>query len=176
MKKVLCLFAHPNPAGSRANSLILRQLQTLPQITIHNLYEMYPEFDLDVEREQKALADHDILMLQHPFYWYNMPPLLKLWMDLVLEYDFAYGPKGKALQGKEMFLSITTGGAASSYQPSGYNNFPIEAFFPSYIQTANLCGMKWLPPMVLHHSLRVSDQDLEAHARKVRERVMEITE
>lgn len=29
--------------------------------------------------------------MQHPFYWYSTPALLKEWQDLVLEHGWAYG-------------------------------------------------------------------------------------
>ena len=176
MKRVLCLYAHPNPESSRANRQIVEALRSFEFVTVHPLYEIYPEFYIDVKREQALLLEHDVLMLQHPFYWYSMPPLLKLWLDAVLEYGFAYGPKGTALQGKEVFLSITTGGPFESYSPQGYNNFTIEDFFPPYIQTASLCGMKWREPAVLHHALKISDQQLKDHSQRLSELVQRIAQ
>lgn len=171
MKKVLCIYAHPKPNSSQANRYILERLKQMPNITIHPIYEVYPEFYIDVKAEQKLLLEHDVLLLQHPFYWYSMPPLLKLWFDAVLEFNFAYGPNGKALVGKDFFLSITTGGPQSSYAPTGYNSFTIESFFPPYEQTARLCGMQWHPPLVLHHALGVAENELKQHASLVCERL-----
>jgi putative NADPH-quinone reductase len=39
-----------------------------------------------------------------------MPPLLKLWCDEILRRDFAFGPDGSHFQGKDLLISITTGG------------------------------------------------------------------
>jgi putative NADPH-quinone reductase len=175
VKKTLCIYAHPNHGGSRANRWITQQLALLPNLTFRSLYEIYPEFYIDVEAEKKLLVEHDLLVFQHPFFWYSMPPLLKLWLDEVLEMGFAYGQGGHALRGKDFLLSITTGGPAESYSPSGYNSFPIESFFPAYEQTAKLCGMKWHQPVVLHHSKKVSEDVLAAHAEKVRDRILEIS-
>jgi len=171
MKKVLCLFAHPNTQRSRANRRIIESLQGLPNVTVRAIYDLYPEFYIDVKKEQEILLSHDALFLQHPFYWYSMPPLLKLWMDTVLEYDWAYGPKGDKLKGKDFLLSLTAGGPLDSYGADGYNRFPMEAFFPPYEQTARLCGMKWHKPSVLHHSTKVDDEKLLRHAELVRDRV-----
>jgi glutathione-regulated potassium-efflux system ancillary protein KefG len=175
MKKVLCLFAHPNLRHSRANRRILESVQGLPGATVRVLYDLYPEFYIDVKKEQELLLAHDALFLQHPFYWYSMPPLLKLWMDLVLEYNWAYGPEGKALAGKDFLLSITAGGPLDSYTSTGYNAFPIEAFFPPFEQTARLCGMKWHQPSVLHHSTKVGGEALLRHGESVRDRVAALT-
>ena len=181
MRKVLFLFAHPNPGRSRANRRILESLRGLPGVTVRSLYDLFPEFYIDPRPEQELLAAHDALVLQHPFYWYSMPPLLKLWLDTVLEYGWAYGgagpggaPGGKgaqALKGKDFLLSITAGGPLDSYRAEGYNTFPIEAFFPPYEQTARLCGMRWHKPLVLHHSTRVPDSALLHHAELVRDHV-----
>lgn len=175
MRKVLCLYAHPNPGRSRANRRILESLQGLPGVTVRPLYDLFPEFYIDPRPEQELLAAHDALVLQHPFYWYSMPPLLKLWLDTVLEYGWAYGSVGgestQALKGKDFLLSITAGGPLDSYRADGYNTFPIEAFFPPYEQTARLCGMRWHKPLVLHHSTRVPEATLLRHAENVRDHV-----
>lgn len=171
MKKVLCLFAHPSSQRSRANRAIIESVRGLPGLTFHPLYDVYPEFYIDVKKEQELLLSHDVLYVQHPFYWYSMPPLLKLWLDCVLEFGWAYGPGGRALEGKDFFLSITAGGPLDSYAPEGYNRFPVSAFFPPYEQTARLCGMRWHSPAVLHHSTKAPGDTLIRHGELVRDRI-----
>ena len=61
------------------------------------LYAAYPDFMIDVKREQQLLLDHDIIVLQHPFYWYSSPAIIKEWLDLVLENGWAYGTGGSNL-------------------------------------------------------------------------------
>jgi glutathione-regulated potassium-efflux system ancillary protein KefF len=100
-----------------------------------------------------------------------MPPLMKLWLDEVLAFGWAYGPEGTALQGKDLWLVTSTGGADDSYQPSSYNRYHFEAFMPAYEQTATLCGMRFLPPMALHGAHRVSGDELSAHAQTLAERL-----
>lgn len=168
MRRVLFQFAHPTPQRSRANRAILEAIRAhLPNVTVNDLYAKYPRFDVDVKAEQDLLLDHDNIFFQHPFYWYSMPPLLKLWMDEVLEWNFAYGPDGNRLRGKGFHLSITTGGSAEAYRSQGVNRFSIETFFPVYDQTAYLCGMKWHSPLVLFHAAKVSDEDLQGHVNRV---------
>ena len=176
VKKTLFLFAHPNMQLSRANRQIAEAMVGAPNVTFRSLYDIYPEFFIDVKAEQDLLREHDSLVLQHPFYWYSMPPLLKLWFDTVLEFGFAYGDGGQALAGKNFLLSITAGGPLDSYRNDGYNYFPVSAFFPPYEQTARLCGMRWHEPIVLHHSTRVSESALGAHGAEVRRRVLALSE
>jgi glutathione-regulated potassium-efflux system ancillary protein KefF len=70
-----------------------------------------------------------------------------------------------------LWLVASSGGAEESYQPSGYNRYHFEAFMPPYEQTAALCGMRFLPPMVLHGAHRVDPAELESHARTLAERL-----
>ena len=97
MAKVLILFAHPALEKSRVNKRLIRAVENIDNITLHDLYEEYPDFDVDIKREQKLLTEHEVIILHHPFYWYSTPALLKQWEDLVLEHGWAYGSKGKRL-------------------------------------------------------------------------------
>jgi putative NADPH-quinone reductase len=98
--RVLILFAHPALERSRVNRVLIRDLDQLDGVTFHDLYEAYPDFDVDVAREQALLLEHDTIVLQHPFYWYSTPALIKQWEDLVLQHGWAYGHEGNALRGK----------------------------------------------------------------------------
>ena len=93
-----------------------------------------------------------------------MPPLMKLWLDDVLAFGWAYGPGGTALAGKDLWLALTTGGPEDSYRPDRYNRYFFDAFLPPYEQTAALCGMRFLPPLVLHGAHRLAPAALAAHA------------
>ena len=150
MSKVLILFAHPAFQKSRAQKHLVAATHSLDEVTFHDLYEAYPDFNIDVPHEQQLLRDHDLIVLQHPFYWYSCPALLKEWLDLVLEYGFAYGHQGTALEGKKMLTVITTGGSQDAYCSDGYNRFTIRQFLAPFEQTAVLCGMRYLPPYVVH--------------------------
>jgi len=99
-QRVLVLFAHPAVHHSRVQRALVTAARTVADITIHDLYDAYPDFDIDVAREQALLVSHDVIVWQHPFYWYSTPPLVKQWEDLVLEHGWAYGRDGNALQGK----------------------------------------------------------------------------
>ncbi|MEB3211578.1 MAG: NAD(P)H-dependent oxidoreductase, partial [Leptolyngbyaceae bacterium] len=124
--RVLVLFAHPALEKSRINRYLFTAIQKLEDVTCHDLYEAYPNFHIDVEREQKLLLEHDIIVFQHPLYWYSSPAILKEWQDLVLEYGFAYGHEGTALHGKKFLTAITTGGTRDAYCRQGYNVYSIR--------------------------------------------------
>jgi glutathione-regulated potassium-efflux system ancillary protein KefG len=157
--KVLILFAHPKFERSLNQSMLVKSIPSLPEITFHDLYEKYPDFDIDIEFEQKLLLENNIIIWQHPFYWYSAPPLLKQWIDLVLSFGWAYGPGGTALQGKVIFNAITAGGIRTAYDKEGHNRFTINQLLSPFDQTAYLCKMIYLPPFVIHGTHRIGDNE-----------------
>lgn len=152
MQSILILFAHPRYENSLVQRALLTAAQELPFVRVHDLYEEYPDFEIQIRREQALLQEYDIIVWQHPFYWYSAPPLLKQWIDLVLEYGWAYGKGGTALQGKRVFNCISAGGSYEVYQHTGRNRFTINEFLRPFEQTATLCLMQYLPPFVVHSS------------------------
>src|SRR5688572_1463979 len=128
MAKVLVLFAHPLLEKSRIHSRLAAAAKKVPGVTFHDLYEVYPDFEIDIHEEKALLLEHDIIVLQHPFYWYSAPPIIKQWLDLVLEYGWAYGRGGVALTGKFALQVISAGGKKELYSADGKNRFTFRQF------------------------------------------------
>ncbi len=169
MANILVLTAHPQLEHSRATGALMQaalQLQTQDpgRVLVRDLYATYPDYSIDVAAEQSLLQSCQLLVWLQPVHWYGMPPLLKLWLDEVFAFGWAYGPGGDALAGKSLWLAASTGGPETSYRPDGYNRYFFDAFLPPYEQTAALVGMRWLPPLLLHGAHRAPAADLEAHA------------
>lgn len=168
-RRVLLVYAHPAIGRSRANRALLAAARTVEGLTLHDLYDAYPDFDVDVAREQELLAAHDVLVLQHPFFWYSTPALVKQWEDLVLEHGWAYGSKGNALRGKWWMQAVTAGGPETSYCSEGRNRFSIRSLLRPLEQTARLCGMRYLPPFLVQGTHGIDDAGLAEHAREYAE-------
>jgi len=168
---IYVLAAHPNWRESRVNRRLFDMAQGATGVMVQDLYARYPDYDIDVAAEQAGAQAAQLLVLLHPVQWYSMPALLKLWLDEVLAYGWAYGPGGQALQGKDLWLVASTGGPESSYHPQGYNRYFFDAFLPPYEQTAALCGMRFLPPLLLHGAHRASDEEMLSHAQVFGERL-----
>ena len=166
MKKILVLFAHPRFESSRANQALIKRISRLEGVTIHDLYEHYPDFNIDISYEKELLIQNDIIIWQHPFYWYSCPPLLKQWIDMVLEFGWAYGTGGNALEGKQVLNSITTGGKREVYCEDGRNNYTIRQFLRPFEQTARLCRMEYLPPFAVMGTHQLSKEVLEKDVEK----------
>ena len=173
MKKILILFAHPAFKRSTINAALRESVEPLEGVTFHDLYASYPDFLIDVPHEQHLCESHDIIIFQHPFYWYSTPAIVKEWFDLVLEHAWAYGTSGNALKGKITFEALTAGGSKENYNANGINLFTIRELTTPFRATANLCGMDWLPPFAvlgIHQGL--PDRELVHHAEDYRRTII----
>lgn len=171
MSDLLVLLAHPDLAHSRVQRALAEAAAALPRVELRDLYALYPDYLIDVAAEQAALAGARLVVWLHPIHWYGMPPLMKLWLDEVLTFAWAYGPGGDALRGKDLWLAASTGGSEASYRPGGANRYFFDAFLPPYEQTCALCGLRWLPPLLLHGAHRAGDAAVQAHAALFAERL-----
>ena len=147
--KTLVILAHPNIEASRVNRRLIEEVRKHSEITVHELYSSYPDWVIDVPREQVLLESHDRIVFQFPLYWYSTPPLMKKWQDDVLTYGWAYGSHGKKLQGKELLIATSIGGRQEVYQAGGSNHFTMSEILRPLHATANMCKMIYLPAFVV---------------------------
>jgi glutathione-regulated potassium-efflux system ancillary protein KefG len=168
MARVLIQFAHPALSKSKVHSSLINYCRNINDVTFNDLYEKYPDMFIDVAAEQKLLLQHDIILFQHPFYWYSSPAIIKQWLDLVLEHNWAYGTRGNALVGKKMGCVISCGGGPDTYQETGRNRYSVNQFLLPFDQTAHLCKMEYLPPFVVHGTHRITKDELMRYAEQYR--------
>lgn len=161
--KILILFGHPAFQNSSINRALIEGITDLPNVTFHDLYEAYPEMDIDIDYEQELVEAHDCIIFQHPMYWYSSPAIFKEWQDLVLEHGWAYGSQGKALEGKYFFTAVTTGAPRSAFGPLGMQHHSVREFLFPFSQMARLCNMTPLPPFVVHGSHIVEEERSRKH-------------
>lgn len=172
MASALIVYAHPAHQRSRANRVLLDRISDLHNVTVHDLYETYPDFFIDVEAEQALLLEHDLIVIQHPVYWYNMPALLREWQDLVLEYGYAYGRQQQKLAGKGMWVVMTAGAPEHSYSETGVNERPLSDYFLHYPRMANVCHLDMKPTFEIYHGRHTEDATLEEAAEQYRSRLL----
>jgi glutathione-regulated potassium-efflux system ancillary protein KefG len=148
--KILVLHAHPRLSASVVQRAMLRAIDGLDDVTLVDLYAEYPDLAFDVAKEQRRLLDHDVIVLQHPFYWYSSPAIIKEWQDLVLENGWAYGPGGTKLAGR----------------------FLMTELLAPFNQTAWLCSMAWLEPFVIYSGRRMEPSQLSTAAESYRDLIV----
>jgi glutathione-regulated potassium-efflux system ancillary protein KefG len=165
-RKILILFFHPRFEESHANMLLASAARSTEGVTFRDLYEIYPDFNIDVQTEKECLMQHDVIIWQHPFFWYSCPPLMKQWIDLVLEYGWAYGKGGDKLAGKFILQVVTSAGTFEVYQPEGRNRFTYRTLLSPFDQTVHLCKMHYLPPFIVPGATRMSPDQLRLYAEQ----------
>lgn len=173
---MLVIVAHPALESSRVNRALLESAWQCDGVKVHDLYARYPEQMIDVQHEQALVDEHDVLVFQHPMYWYSCPALLKSWFDSVLSYGWAYGDHATKLTGKAWVQVVSTGGSEIVYQRRGYNCFSIAELLRPFEQTARLCNMRYLQPFLTQAADTLSDEALREHAAHYAAWLMQLTE
>lgn len=168
MKRILIVFAHPFFESSRVNRALLAAVSDMPNVVVHDLYETYPYQLIDVEAEQHLLMQCDVLILQHPLFWYSCPALMKNWLDSVLTLGWAYGPGGEALRDKVFAQAISSGGAEQVYQRDGHNKFTLAELLRPFEQTAGLCEMHYIQPFLTQGAGAIEDDAIADSCRRYR--------
>ena len=170
MARLLVYYAHPGHKHSRVNREMARVAESHEKVTFCDLYQAYPRFNIDVDAEQAKLLAHDVILFQHPLFWYSTPSLIKEWIDLVLEHGFAFGAGGDKLKGKILMNATSAAGPESAYTPEGYQHFDLRTFLTPLEQTARLCHMQYAAPYVLYSSLTVDeDKEIKRHVAGYRQ-------
>ncbi|MFE3328166.1 NAD(P)H-dependent oxidoreductase [Streptomyces sp. NPDC059176] len=169
--RTLVIVAHPNLTESRANATRLAEIKDLDNVTVHNLYEAYPDFNIDVAHEQQLLREHDTIVLQFPVYWYNVTSMLKAWIDAVLVYGFAFTFDGSAsaLRGKKAWLAVTAGSTLETYAADGLARRPLDEYLAPVTQTLEFCQLDYQGfHAVYGMMIEPSDETLALDAKEYR--------
>jgi putative NADPH-quinone reductase len=172
MSKTLILLAHPDIEKSVGNKTIINTVKELDNVEIRDLTALYPDFNIDIAAEQNALAQADLIIFQYPVYWYNMPPILKQWIDKVFTYGFAFGNSSKIV-GKSIMASVTAGSPEASYKKVN-----MEQLLIPFQAAAEFCKLKYLPHVAsygIYYMPDRGDMDItpvlasaQAHADKLK--------
>lgn len=165
--KSLVILAHPSIEDSKVNKRWKQELVQYPnEITIHELYKEYPDWEIDIEREQRLLEAYDHIILQFPLYWYSYPPLLKKWLDDVFTHGWAYGSKGDKLKGKKFGIAMSIGDKKGSYLPAGSVSFTVDEVIIPFKASVKHVGAIALPYFaVFGSSFQASDEEIDQSAK-----------
>ena len=164
MKTTVFVF-HPNLTESKINSKMVEELLK-NNIEVRNMYELYPDFKFDVEKEHKVMEETDRIVLQFPIYWYSSPALLKEWEDVILTHSWAYGSKGNVLHGKELVLAVTAGGDLDEYQHDGSVRYRLTELLRPFQATSDLIGTKFMEPFEVYSTETLVDEQRVEYSEK----------
>lgn len=154
MAKTLIICGHPDYKESVANRAILEEVKKLfPGAEIVILSELYPDFKIDVELEQKRLADVETLVFEYPIQWFDAPSLMHRYVEQVFTHGFAYGRTGTALKGKKLILSFTVGGKKKVYDEGEHAGFTMNSFMSPMLATAPYVNMDYKDAVISYDML-----------------------
>ena len=93
MKKVIIINGHGAPMMSMANKRILEDVKAqLQDVEIVTLAELYPDFKIDVEKEQTRLLAADLIVFEYPIWWYSAPQSSKSMWRMSSRWDSRSDP------------------------------------------------------------------------------------
>ncbi|AXX93216.1 general stress protein [Malaciobacter molluscorum LMG 25693] len=172
MKKILINLVHPNFDESIVNKKILEGVSEFKNITINNLYLKYPDFKIDIKKEQDLLLENDVIIFQFPMYWFSSPSLLKEWFDLVLEPGFAYG-KDYKLKGKDFCIAVSCGAEKKDYV-SDNENMMTNLLYPFY-GTSLYIQMNYKEPFITYSAEKgLSEETLNKYNQEYLEYIKKL--
>ncbi|WP_296148905.1 NAD(P)H-dependent oxidoreductase [uncultured Flavobacterium sp.] len=161
MENTLIILAHPNFSLSKSNRLLLESLPEGSNVTIHNIFQSYPDLKIDIAKEQELLSKYDKIIFQFPTFWFNIPGFLKIWIDEVFTYGWAYGPDGTALNGKKIGIATTTGGEKSAYSREGIRGFSVEDFLTPVIGSIKYVGADYIGYVALNNTYALDEKEVK---------------
>lgn len=164
MNRISILVFHPLLHKSRVNQKLVKAVEGMEGVNLRFMYDLYPDFFIDVKKEQEMLIESDTIVWQHPFYWYSSPSLLKEWIDLVLEHGFAYGRTGRMLEGKNIMSAISSGGRREAYSSEEEGKNSLRQLLAPFEQTTTLCRMNYLSPFVTHGTHLLDEKGVDEAA------------
>ncbi|WP_025719920.1 NAD(P)H-dependent oxidoreductase [Paenibacillus sp. 1-18] len=140
--KTLVIVTHPSIETSVINKRWVEELKKYPEkYTVHELHKVYPDGNIDAEKEQHFIESHSNLILQFPVYWFNSPPLLKKWLDDVFAYGWAYGSNGgDKLKNRKVALAVSAGSKKEDYSEEGRCRYTLEHLLSPFETTFLYCN------------------------------------
>ncbi|WP_342644801.1 NAD(P)H-dependent oxidoreductase [Mucilaginibacter sp. CSA2-8R] len=146
--KTLVIVIHPDMPNSVINKTWKEALNQHPdRFMVHDLYEAYPDGRINVATEQRLMEQHDKIVFQFPFYWFNCPPLFKQWLDEVLTHGWAYGSKsGFKMAGKTIALAVSLGSDEPDYSSGGKYQYTLDELLRPFELSFDYVKAKYHPP------------------------------
>ena len=167
-----------DPVSDRRNFVTVADADRLDQQVEERLASAEAGFTPDVAAEIEKLLCCDLLILQFPIWWMNMPAIMKGWIDRVFALGIAYGggrwfDRGR-LSGKSAMLAITVGGDRSVYSRDGmYGSIEI-ATHPINHAILGFSGFSVVEPFVVYGPGRMTDHERRGELERYANRLVHI--
>ena len=168
--KTLLIVSHPYPEQSQVIKALQQTAEALPNVTVRNLEALYGHDTsaFDVAAEQRAHEGVDRVVYLFPIHWFNVTPMLKAYLNQVWSYGWAFGPDGKALQGKQMQVVVSAGATAHTYSEDGLIQSTVQEVLTPMKASALYVGMPYAEPLAFYESMGASGDKLASFQQALR--------
>jgi len=168
LNKTLVIFAHPYFEHSKANIRLIQAYQNIEHVTVRDLYEEYPDFNIAAFKERKRLMVYDTIIFHFPMIWFGMPPLLKLWIDEVFDMKWVSEQDSSPVNGKKAYIVLTAGGSQTAFSPDGIYENPAEDYIKTLVQSLKINNISVEQVITIYNSDKLSQQELNDYYQNIR--------
>ncbi|MTI71898.1 MAG: NAD(P)H-dependent oxidoreductase [Firmicutes bacterium] len=133
----------------------------------------------DIKEEQGKFKWADVIILQTPIYWMNVPGLLKTYMDKVFEYDifFTGSPKygqGGLMKDKKYMLSTTWNAPEYAFNDKDtfFDGRNVDEVLIHLHKTMEFIGMTALKSFSAHDV--IANPDIEKYTKELDSHLKEV--
>lgn len=169
MKKTLVLFAHPFLEFSSNNRELINFYERHQHFTFRDLYEEYPDFHIPAFRERKRIVNYNRIIFHFPLIWFGMPPLLRLWLDEVMDGNWLSPYSENPLENAEIFILVTTRSKERSFGKNGKHGYSVEEMISGLLASLKVFRAKIKYIYVVYESESLSKKEIVQHKQKFTE-------
>jgi NAD(P)H dehydrogenase (quinone) len=111
----------------------------------------------DIKEEIAKVQAADLVVFTFPLFWFNIPAILKGWIDRVFVSGLFYGGKTvysrAGMVGKRATAAFSLGGREYMFGPDGLHGPLVDGFMRSFFQgSLGYVGFEVLEPFVAYHT------------------------
>ncbi|MCR5856021.1 NAD(P)H-dependent oxidoreductase [Mesorhizobium sp. J428] len=167
-----------NPVAGRHDFLTVADRHVFHYQTEQAHAARHGTYAPDIAREQKRVADADLLILQFPLWWGGVPAILKGWGERVFSYGFGYADGLRfdtgVFRGRRAMVSLTSGGTTARFGAgAAYGELERQVLWQIQHLGLEYMGYELEPPFVAYGAPRVDAAGRAAYLDALEERVLQ---
>lgn len=163
MKNTLVIFAHPFLEYSYSNRVLINFYERHQHYDFLDLYELYSDFHIPAFKERKRLAKYERFIFHFPIIWFGAPPLLRLWLDEVLDPTWIDPEIDNPFENKEVFILTTTRSKEKSFGPSGKHGYTVDHLISGLIVTLRAFEADLKPTFIVYEAENLTKKEIIQH-------------
>ena len=137
--------------------------------TFRDLYEEYPDFHIPAFRERKRIVNYDRFVFHFPLIWFGMPPLLRLWLDEVMDGNWLNNYHENPFENKEVYILVTTRSKERSFGKHGKHGYTIEELLSGFLIVLKVFKANLKNIYIVYDTENLSKKEIIQHKQRFAE-------